>query len=270
MSAAPLLEIRGVTKRYPGRRGLLGGGRPAVDAAVDIDLDVAAGETTALVGESGSGKSTVALCALRLLEPDAGSVRFEGRDLTAMSQAQLRPLRPRFQAVFQDPRASLNPRMTVRDLVGEALEVHGLARGAEADTRVARALADVGLPVDTMGRRPAAFSGGQRQRIAIARAIVLEPRLLVCDEPTSALDLSVQAQILSLLRRLQRQRGLTMLFISHDLGVVRQLAQRVAVMDAGRIVEQGPTRQLFDAPGHARTRELLEATLHPRKKRDTA
>jgi ABC-type microcin C transport system duplicated ATPase subunit YejF len=266
MSAPPLLELRGLCKRYPARRGLLGGGRPAVEAAVDVDLVVEAGQTTALVGESGSGKSTVALCALRLLEPDAGQVLLEGQDLTAMGQAALRPLRPRFQAVFQDPWASLNPRMCVRDLVGEALEVHSLARGDEVDDRVARALDEVGLPRDAMTRRPAAFSGGQRQRIAIARALVLEPRLLVCDEPTSALDVSVQAQVLALLRRLQQQRGLGILFISHDLGVVRQMARRVAIMQAGRVVERGETRAIFEAPQHPTTQALLENTLSPRKK----
>jgi len=259
MSQAPLLSVRGLCKRYGSRRGLLGRGRPAVDAVVDVDLDISAGTTLALVGESGSGKSTTGLCVLRLIEPDAGSIVFEGRELATVSQATLRPLRPRMQAIFQDPWASLNPRLTVRELVGEALEVHGLASRAELSDRVAAALDAVGLPRDAMARRPAAFSGGQRQRIAIARALVLEPRLLVCDEPTSALDLSVQAQVLALLRRLQHERGLAYLFITHDLGVVRQLAQRVAVMDAGRIVENRETRELFGAPEHPATRRLLES-----------
>ena len=265
MSPPPLLEVRGLCKRFPARRGLLGGGRPAVDAVVDLDLDIPAGSSLALVGESGSGKSTVGLCILRLLEPDAGSILFEGKDLATMGQAALRPLRPRFQAVFQDPWASLNPRLTVRELVGEALEVHGLAQGDAVDDRVAAALDDVGLGRDAMAQRPAAFSGGQRQRIAIARALVLEPKLLVCDEPTSALDLSVQAQVLALLRRLQQERGLATLFISHDLGVVRHLAQRVAVMEAGRIVERGETRALFEAPGHPTTRRLLENSVRTKK-----
>jgi oligopeptide transport system ATP-binding protein len=264
VSSASLLEVRGLCKRYPARRGLFGGGRPAVDAAVDVDFEIRAGETLALVGESGSGKSTVALCVLRLLDLDAGSIRFEDRDLTAMGQAALRPLRPRFQAVFQDPWASLNPRFTVRDLVGEALGVHGLAHGEERDRRVVAALQDVGLASDVLDRRPAAFSGGQRQRIAIARALVLEPRLLVCDEPTSALDVSVQAQVLSLLRRLQRERELAILFISHDLGVVRHMAQRVAVMDAGRVVEDRQTTHLFEDPRHPTSRALLEAASLPR------
>ncbi len=269
MTAALLLEVRGLYKRFPAQRGLLGGGRPAVDAVVDVDLTIPAGSTLALVGESGSGKSTAGLCVLRLVEPDAGSIKFEGRDLAAMGQAALRPLRPGFQAVFQDPWASLNPRLTVRDLVGEALEVHGLAQGSAVDDRVAAALKDVGLPGDAMTRRPSAFSGGERQRIAIARALALEPRLLVCDEPTSALDLSVQAQVLALLRQLQQERGLAYLFISHDLGVVRQLAQQVAVMDAGRIVELGETRSLFEAPCHATTRRLLKSTVAPRKRTRT-
>jgi len=257
MTQSPLLSVRGLCKRYGARRGLLGRGRPAVDAVVDVDLDIPAGTTLALVGESGSGKSTTGLCVLRLIEPDAGSIVFEGRELGSMSQAALRPLRPRMQAIFQDPWASLNPRLTVRELVGEALEVHGMASSAELGDRVAAALDAVGLPRDAMTRRPAAFSGGQRQRIAIARALVLEPRLLICDEPTSALDLSVQAQVLALLRRLQDERGLAYLFITHDLGVVRQLAQQVAVMDAGRIVENRKTRELFGAPEHPATRRLL-------------
>ncbi len=258
--SGPLLEVRGLCKRYRARRGLLGGGRPAVDAVVDVDLEIQEGTTLALVGESGSGKSTTGMCVLRLLEPDAGSIRFEGRELRGLSQAELRPLRPRLQAVFQDPWASLNPRLKVRELVGEALEVHGLARGKAADARVVEAITAVGLPADATSRRPAAFSGGQRQRVAIARALVLEPKLLICDEPTSALDLSVQAQVLALLRRLQRERGLAMLFITHDLGVARHMAQRVAVMEAGRIVEQGETHRIFEAPEHPTTRQLLESS----------
>ncbi len=264
MTDRPLLELRGLCKRFRARRGLLGR-RDAVDAVVDVDLELAAGTTTALVGPSGCGKSTTALCALRLIEPDAGQVVFEGQDITALDAAALRRLRPRMQVVFQDPWASLNPRQRVRDIVGEALEVHGLAAGSAVNDRVAEALDAVGIGRDAMDRRPDAFSGGQRQRIAIARAIALEPRLLVCDEPTSALDLSVQAQVLALLRRLQRERDLGILFISHDLGVVRHLAQRVAVMEAGRIVEDRPTDELFEDPQHRASRALLE-NVRPRRK----
>jgi ABC-type glutathione transport system ATPase component len=256
VAEAPLLELRGLCKRFAARRGLLGA-RKEVQAVVDVDLDVQAGQTTALVGASGCGKSTTARCALRLLEPDEGSVRFEGRELTRLSAPELRRLRPQMQLVFQDPTTSLNPRLTVREIVGEALEVHGLARGGELDDRVAAALDEVGLPLDAMARRAHHFSGGQRQRIAIARAIALEPRLLVCDEPTSALDPSVQAQILALLSKLQQERGLGLLFISHDLGVVRHIAHRTAVMERGRIVEDRATDALFEDPRHPASRTLL-------------
>jgi oligopeptide transport system ATP-binding protein len=258
MDEARPLALRGLCKRYRGRAGWLGRAR-AVEALVDVDLDVEAGATTALVGSSGCGKSSTALCALRLIEPDRGSIRLEGRELMGLSQAALRPLRPRMQAVFQDPWASLHPRQTVEEIIGEALSVHGLATGSERTDRVERALAEVGLPAEAMGRRPGAFSGGQRQRIAIARAIALEPRLLVCDEPTSALDPSIQAQILALLERLQHERGLGLLLITHDLGVARRLARRVVVMAEGRIVEDRPCEALFEDPRHPESRALLDA-----------
>ncbi len=256
---SPLLQVRGLCKSFPGRGRLLGASRAPVRAVVDVDLDIARGETLALVGESGSGKSTTGLCILRLVEPDAGEIVFDGHDLTALTQAKLRPLRPRLQAVFQDPRGSLNPRMTVRELVGEALLVHGLCSPSDLDERLAVVLQEVGLPADAMAQRPHAFSGGQRQRIAIARALALGPDLVVCDEPTSALDVSVQAQVLDLMRQLQQQHGLAYLFISHDLGVVRHIAHNVAVMKAGRIVENGPVRAVFEDPQHPYTRALLAA-----------
>ncbi len=257
MTSHALLQIRGLVKRFPARRGLLGARRPAVKAVDGVDLDVPAGRTLALVGESGSGKTTAALCALRLLEPDAGSVHFDGRDITALPPRELRPLRKELQVVFQDPKASLNPRLCVRDLVGEALLVHGLATRTELDDRVVAVLGEVGLPADALQRLPGSFSGGQRQRVAIARALALDPRLVVLDEPTSALDVSIQAQIMELLLRLQLERGLAYLFISHDLGVVRHMASEVAVMRAGRVVERAATERLFQQPAHAYTRGLL-------------
>ena len=230
----------------------------------DISFSIARGEAFGLVGESGSGKSTTARCILRLLEPTAGKVRLDGEDLLAVSGDRLRALRRRIQIVFQDPYASLNPRMKVRDLVAEGLIVHGIERNQHArDVRVRELIELVGLDASALPRYPHAFSGGQRQRIAIARALAVEPDILVCDEPVSSLDVSIQAQILNLFADLRERLGLTILLIAHDLAIVRHLCDRVAVMEAGRIVEVGSTTGIYSAPQHAYTRELLLSTPVP-------
>jgi oligopeptide/dipeptide ABC transporter ATP-binding protein len=251
-----ILRVEDLAKEYRVRVG----GRRAVLHAVDgVSFDIQRGETVALVGESGSGKSTTALCILRLEEPTRGRVLFDGEDLTAQNVRGLRPLRRRIQIVFQDPTESLNPRRSVEDTLREPVEKHGLATGRAARTRVAELLELVGLTPDHARRYPHQLSGGQRQRVCIARSLATEPALLVLDEPTSALDVSVQAQILNLLNDLQREIGLTYLFITHDLGVVRHLADRVLVMYAGQIVEEAPTATLFDKPLHPYTRALLDS-----------
>jgi oligopeptide/dipeptide ABC transporter ATP-binding protein len=259
----PLLRVRDLRKWYPLRAGLFGRPRAFVRAVDGVSFDVAPGETLALVGESGCGKTTVGRAVLRLVEPTGGSVHFAGHDVLALRRPELRRLRRQMQLVFQDPYASLNPRMTVGAIVGEALYVHGIARGSELEDRVAAVLARVGLSPDHRRRYPHEFSGGQRQRIGIARALALEPRLLVCDEAVSALDVSIQAQILNLLAELQQELALAYLFISHDLAVVEHLADRVAVMYLGRIVESAPAADLFADPRHPYTRALLAANPVP-------
>jgi peptide/nickel transport system ATP-binding protein len=251
-----LMRADSLVKHY---RTRVAGRRATLHAVDGVSFEIAAGETVALVGESGSGKSTTALCTLRLEELTAGHVLFEGIDLTALSSKQLRPVRRRLQIVFQDPTESLNPRRSVGATLREPLETHDLAHGDTATRRVAELLELVGLQAAHARRYPHQLSGGQRQRVCIARALATNPALVVLDEPTSALDVSVQAQILNLLRQLQRDIGLTYLFITHDLGVVRYVADRVLVMYAGQIVEAAPTAELFNRPLHPYTRALLDA-----------
>jgi ABC-type glutathione transport system ATPase component len=257
-----MLELEQVSKVYPGsRRGWFARGTP-VQALQDVGFTVQRGECFGLVGESGSGKTTLTRCILQLETPTAGRIRFEGEDLARLSPAALRRLRARIQIVFQDPQASLNPRMSVHDIVTEPLVVHQRSLGLDARARTERAvelLGLVGLGPQHLYRHPHEFSGGQRQRIGIARALVTQPALLLLDEPTSALDVSVQAQVLNLLEDLQRRLGLTYLFISHDLAVIRYVCDRVALIRHGRIVEQGPCRQIFDAPQTDYARTLLAA-----------
>jgi oligopeptide/dipeptide ABC transporter ATP-binding protein len=263
MSAGrPLVEVEGLVKHYRAH-GFLQAKRPPVRAVDGVSFAIAPGETLALVGESGCGKTTVGRTLLRLQEPTAGRVAFEGTDLFSLGPRELRAMRRRAQIVFQDPYSSLDPRMTIGDSIAEGIEIHALARGAEVRRRVEALLLEVGLDPSYADRYPHEFSGGQRQRIGIARALAVEPSFIVCDEPVSALDVSVQAQVLNLLGDLQRARGLGYLFIAHDLAVVRQLAHRVAVMYLGRIVEIGPTAEVLGRPRHPYTRALLSAVPEP-------
>ncbi len=258
-SGDPLLRVSGLTKHFPLGGGTFRRSAGAVRAVDDISFDVRAGETLALVGESGCGKSTTGRLILGLLRPTSGTVHYAGRDVTRMRGAELREHRRRMQIVFQDPFSSLDPRLNVGGIVGEGLAIHRIGTPAEQRARVAELLALVGLAPGDAGRFPHQFSGGQRQRISIARALATSPEFLVCDEPVSALDVSIQAQIINLLRDLQRERGLGYLFVSHDLNLVRYIADRVCVMYLGEIVESAPTNDLFDDPLHPYTRALLAA-----------
>jgi oligopeptide transport system ATP-binding protein len=259
-----------VAKFFPVKEGLFSRSARYVHAVDGITLKVRRGETMGLVGESGCGKSTLGRLFLRLVEPTFGRIIYDGEDITPMSQAQLRPLRRRMQIIFQDPYSSLNPRMTVREIVGEAIRIHKLAKTrADEEAMIASLLDKVGMRAEAMNRYPHEFSGGQRQRIGIARALAVQPEFIVCDEPISALDVSIQAQIVNLLTDLQEQLGLSYLFISHDLKVVEHVSHRVAVMYLGKIVEQAPAAELYDHSRHPYTRALLSAVpvLDPDKRR---
>jgi oligopeptide transport system ATP-binding protein len=257
----PLLEIHNLTKVFPLGESIFGGGaKSSVRAVDDVSLEIQAGETLGLVGESGSGKSTLGRLVLRLIEPTSGKIVFDGHDLLAASHTEMRRLRGDMQIIFQDPFGSLDPRMRVEDVINEPLIIHEHMSPSARRIRVAELLRAVGLDQSATRRFPHEFSGGQRQRIGIARALALHPKFIVADEPVSALDVSVGAQIVNLLAQLQREFGLTYLFISHSMPVVRYLATRIAVMYQGKIVEVGTTDQITERPGHAYTRSLLEAT----------
>jgi oligopeptide transport system ATP-binding protein len=261
---SPLLRVRNLKKYFSRRAGLFSGKLPPVKAVDDISFDIAPNETLGLVGESGCGKSTTGRAILRLIEPTAGQVVFEGRDITTLNGGEMRALRKQMQIIFQDPYSSLNPRMTVGAIIGEALRVHCLASTAkQGEERVVQLLETVGLSADHARRYPHEFSGGQRQRVGIARALAVNPRLIVCDEAVSALDVSIQAQVVNLLQDMQDQFGLTYLFIAHNLAVVEHISSRVAVMYLGKIVEIATADVLYANPTHPYTEALLSAVPVP-------
>ncbi len=258
-----LVEARGVRTYFPVRRGILQRTTGYIQAVDGVDLDIKAGETLGLVGESGCGKSTLGRTLLRLIEPTAGEIHFDGRPVTRAGSRGLKALRRDMQIIFQDPVGSLNPRMTVSDIVGEGLAIHGIRRGDERRRAVQDVLSRVGLRPEAAGRYPHEFSGGQRQRIGIARALVLQPRFIVADEPVSALDVSIQSQVLNLLVELKREFNLTYLFVAHNLAVVGYISDRIAVMYLGKIVELAPAVRLYERPLHPYTQALLSAIPEP-------
>ena len=255
----PLVSVRHLKKSFPIKKGVFAREIGAVQAVNDVSFDVARGETLGVVGESGCGKTTTGRTILRLIEPTSGEIRFEGRDVNSMGTSELRALRREMQIIFQDPVSSLNPRMTVGAIIREGLTIHRLAEGAAADARVRQLLQEVGLRPEYATRYPHEFSGGQRQRIGIARALSVEPKFIVCDEPVSALDVSVQAQVINLLVDLQREHNLTYMFIAHDLSVVEHIADRVAVMYLGKVVELATAEDLYREPIMPYTQALLSA-----------
>ena len=262
-SGDALVELKGVSKHFSVTRGMLKREQKVVRAVDNVTFDIRRGETLGLVGESGCGKSTLGRTLLRLYEPTSGRIFFDGKDITDLPPRALRSLRRQMQIIFQDPFASLNPRMTVGNIIGEALAIHELAAGDEREKKVRELLDTVGLRPEAIHRYPHEFSGGQRQRIGIARALAVSPSFLVCDEPISALDVSIQAQIVNLLQDLQHQLGLTYLFIAHDLTVVEHISTRVAVMYLGSLAELAPADELYRDPKHPYTRALLSAVPHP-------
>jgi oligopeptide transport system ATP-binding protein len=263
MAETPLLDVKHLKKHFPIKGGVFSKTIGYVYAVDDINFTLEKGETLGLVGESGCGKSTTGRTILRLIEPTDGAIYFEGQDITGLDKGAMRALRREMQIIFQDPYASLNPRMTVGSIIGEPLEIHKIARGSEKEERVASLLQKVGLRAEDMRKYPHEFSGGQRQRIGIARALALNPKLIVCDEPVSALDVSIQAQVINLLEDLQAEFGLSYLFIAHNLNVVEHISDRVAVMYLGQIVELASDEELYKNPQHPYTEALLSAVPIP-------
>jgi oligopeptide transport system ATP-binding protein len=259
----PLVEVRNLRKEFAGRRTGLLNRASAVAAVEDVSFQIQPGETLGVVGESGSGKTTTGYCLLQLVRPTSGSVLFRGVDLTTLDWRALRPYRRELQIIFQDPFASLNGRRTIEEIVSEGLVIHKVGTPASRRERTKEVLERVGISASQMARKPAEFSGGQRQRIVIARALSLQPSFIVCDEPVASLDVSIQAQILNLLKDLQDELGLTLLFIAHDLSVVRMLSDRILVMKDGKVVEAGTATEIYENPQHDYTHSLLEAVLVP-------